>query len=279
MKPLRLRPPVVAIGLFVYTASAYAGFHVYRLHSLPAPDKGIADPEYQCLSSRKPSTHVYASIASSYDDDISWDEWLIGMPARRRAVCRLLEGKVIETAAGTGRNLPFIAASNNSAISSLTITDASPQMLERAFEVFRSLGKPLPPVTFSILDINDCNHSPASKKDMSAHLTGKFDTVVDTFGLCSVGNPTQTIRNMMSLVKKGGRIILLEHGRSSYPLQFLASFINSSLDKTAQSHADRWGCWWNRDLETAARNVDGLHIESVKRYHFGTTVEIVARKE
>lgn len=69
---------------------------------------------------------------------------------------------------------------------------------------------------------------------------------------------------------KGGKILLLEHGRSYF------GWINKYLDNIAKRHADRYGCWWNKDIDQIVRD-SGLVVESKKRYHFGTTYEYVLR--
>lgn len=42
-----------------------------------------------------------------------------------------------------------------------------------------------------------------------------FDTVIDTFGLCSVEDPVAMLREMARVCKPDGRVYLLEHGRSA----------------------------------------------------------------
>lgn len=44
----------------------------------------------------------------------------------------------------------------------------------------------------------------------------------------------------------------------------------------ADGHFKRWGCWWNREIEQAVRQA-GLEIESMSRWHFGTTYYLIAR--
>jgi methyltransferase OMS1 len=66
-----------------------------------------------------------------------------------------------------------------------------------------------------------------------------------------------------------GKIYLLEHGRSDW------DWVSNILDKHADPHAKRWGCYWNRDILAIVREA-GLEIESVARYHLGTTYVIVA---
>ncbi|KAM7192512.1 hypothetical protein V8F20_008848 [Naviculisporaceae sp. PSN 640] len=107
----------------------------------------------------------------------------------------------------------------------------------------------------------------------------KYDTILQTFGLCSVADPSKLLSNMASVIKPDtGRIILLEHGRGLY------DWINSKLDQFALPHFRRYGCWWNRDIEAivrdAAKRVPGLEVVGVERpfmTHFGTTLVIELR--
>ncbi|GME93496.1 unnamed protein product [[Candida] boidinii] len=75
---------------------------------------------------------------------------------------------------------------------------------------------------------------------------------------------------MKTLLKPGGRIILLEHGRGTY------KFINEKLDARAHKHSESWGCRWNLDIGELV-DKSGLEITDEKRYHFGTTWYIVAK--
>ncbi|CAK7270767.1 hypothetical protein SEPCBS57363_004271 [Sporothrix epigloea] len=106
-----------------------------------------------------------------------------------------------------------------------------------------------------------------------------YDTVVQTFGLCSVADPAKLLANMAAVVKPDtGRIVLLEHGRGGW------SVVNSLLDQYATRHFARFGCWWNRDmaaiLDNAQKAVPGLEVVSIKRpgwLQFGTLWRIELR--
>ena len=130
-----------------------------------------------------------------------------------------------------------------------------------------------------------------------------FDTVVDTFGLCSVEDPKRALEEMAAACKPGGKIILIEHGRATTaaatatgaaaaakkspsgpspapppsppPFPFTKPWIDAKLDASAAEHRRKWGCWWNRDLEAEIRSV--VDVESAARWHFGTTLVVVAR--
>uniref|UniRef100_A0A7S0WZR0 Methyltransferase type 11 domain-containing protein n=1 Tax=Chlamydomonas leiostraca TaxID=1034604 RepID=A0A7S0WZR0_9CHLO len=99
---------------------------------------------------------------------------------------------------------------------------------------------------------------------------GSFDTVVDAFGLCSHDDPVAVLKQAARLVKPEGRIILMEHGQASWGAW------NKRLDEGAEDHKRKWGCWWNRDILAIVTQA-GLEIESVSRWHFGTTYLIIAK--
>ncbi|KAI2636755.1 hypothetical protein GGS21DRAFT_513059 [Xylaria nigripes] len=92
----------------------------------------------------------------------------------------------------------------------------------------------------------------------------KYDTILQSFGLCSVRDPVSLISLMASSLQPNtGRILLLEHGRSIWDL------VNGLLDRGARGHHERFGCWWNRDIElivtAAAQRVPGLEIVRLER--------------
>lgn len=97
-----------------------------------------------------------------------------------------------------------------------------------------------------------------------------FETVVDTFGLCSYEDPVAVLQEMRRVCKPEGKILLIEHGRGSY------DWINNVLDGGACHHAHNWGCIWNRDILKVVGKAD-LDIVSVSRFHFGTTYLIEAK--
>ncbi|KAK0707474.1 S-adenosyl-L-methionine-dependent methyltransferase [Lasiosphaeris hirsuta] len=106
----------------------------------------------------------------------------------------------------------------------------------------------------------------------------RYDTVVQTFGLCSVADPVGLLTNVASMVQPDtGRIILLEHGRS------WIGWINNLLDRFAGKHFEKYGCWWNRDIEQlvqeAAKTVPGLELVKLERplMQYGTTLLIELR--
>lgn len=147
-------------------------------------------------------------------------------------------------------------------IKSVTFVDTSSPMLEIAKTAFQSYHPKYTNATRFLV------------QDAAAPIrtsTGeKFDTVLQTMGICSHHSPVQLLRSLGDACKPEGTIILLEHGRSHY------DWLNRILDRYADKHADTWGCWWNRDIEGIVGQ-SGLRVSKLKRYHFGTTYWIEAK--
>ena len=158
----------------------------------------------------------------------------------------------------TGRNFGYYPKGTK-----LTATDCSPAMVEvartKAGECEASS------VDVRVEDVQ-------ARKGMGFK-AGSFDTVVDTFGLCSYEDPVAALREMARVCKRGdqrGRILLIEHGRSQSH-----AWLTNILDKHARPHAAKWGCYWNRDIVGIVKEA-GLTIVQRHEFHFGTTQLIVA---
>ncbi|KAH6616992.1 hypothetical protein F5144DRAFT_585150 [Chaetomium tenue] len=104
----------------------------------------------------------------------------------------------------------------------------------------------------------------------------KYDTIIQTFGLCSVADPARLLANMAGMVQPDtGRVLLVEHGRGS------SKWVNKGLDETAGKHFRKFGCWWNRDIEKlvldAVEEIPGLELVRLERplwLQAGTTLLI-----
>jgi len=120
----------------------------------------------------------------------------------------------------------------------------------------------------------------AGSSSSSRSSGGGYDTVVQTFGLCSVADPQAVLASLAGAVRPGtGRILLLEHGRGR-----AGGVVNKLLDRYSGRHFERFGCWWNRDIEglvrAAAARVPGLEVVRVDRpgwLQFGTTIFVELR--
>lgn len=254
---------LISSAAFGYALISYVSYHYTKISKLPEPPTGIADPVSQrgfaTLDGPKTRDNPFSRIASTYDEEIDYSELLLRMKQKRRKLLLAASGDTLEVGAGTGRNIQCYPLSQ---LSSLTMCDKNERMLHEALVKYNNKRRAFELRNIEVyFSVQDCSSS--NFKDNS------FDTVVDTFGLCSFEDPVAVLQEMKRVVKPGGRILLLEHGRSRY------GWLSYVLDKTAIDHAKVWGCWWNRDILDLVKQ-SGLDIKKVERYHFGTTYHIEA---
>ena len=206
--------------------------------------------------------------AKDFDNDIGTTEWLMGVEKRRRQLAKKARGHVLEASAGTGRNFEYYDLSVTSGRStwcrSLTVVDQSEAMMAIARAKFEKLHPNYHSVNFRVQSAADPVPAPAEG----------FDTILQTMGLCSTPDPVGMLRHFGSMLNPdNGQILLLEHGRSHY------DWVNRILDNLAPAHADKHGCWWNRDIGKIVEE-SGLDVVTIRRSNFGTTwwVELKLRE-
>ncbi|CRK37826.1 hypothetical protein BN1723_015253 [Verticillium longisporum] len=291
---------VVALGGGIYVSMMISSFAGEPSADLEASPTG-RPPQFTRESARQ------------FDSSLDASEEAMGIISLRKDIGRLAMGHVLEVALGTGRNLAFydwssiVPSQNNmapekpdapqQAILSFTGVDISADMLGVAID---KLPMAVPGMIDMTPTVSARTTSSGGGWREFAYLGGKirvaqcdiqgllpppeptvcndqkYDTVVQTFGLCSVSDPEKVLSNLASAVKLGtGRIILVEHGRGWWRL------VNTLLDWSALAHYRKYGCWWNRDIvgiiESAAKLTPGLRIVRLERpfiTQLGTTVWI-----
>jgi ubiquinone/menaquinone biosynthesis C-methylase UbiE len=152
----------------------------------------------------------------------------------------LIQGdRILEVGVGTGRNIQYHPAE-----AQVTAIDFSDRMLARARERLAKLGRSA--------DLRHMDAQAMSFPDDS------FDSAVATCVFCSVPDPVMGLREVKRVVKPGGSIILIEHGRTK------SAFINRILDWLDPLTSRMWGAHVNRDTLDNLRRA-GLEIEHVER--------------
>lgn len=194
----------------------------------------------------------FSKLAPTWDATVRWDEFTSGIGRWRKQLVRMAEGDVLEVAVGTGRNMSYYSKN----ITSLTCIDFSRKMLE----ILLSKNENHPNLK---LKVGNCSNLSDFKDE-------QFDTVVDTFGICSFEDPIASLKEMKRVCKKNGKILLLEHGESNWP------WMQNLLQNQVPVHVAKFGCYNHRNIEDLVRE-SGLQIVSSKRKHWGTIYFIVCR--
>ncbi|ETO22877.1 Phosphatidylethanolamine N-methyltransferase [Reticulomyxa filosa] len=199
---------------------------------------------------------IFDQLSEIYDSSLQVDEFFLRMGKNRQFLIRKAKGLVLEIACGTGRNLNYY---NEATVSEVHFIDKSPEMMHRLKnkpishkKIFRS---------FTVGDVNDLKF-----KDDS------FDTVVDTFGLCSFEFPEKALNEMIRVTKPGGQILLLEHGVGRWRV------VRWWQKRHLHQHVYSWGCYFNRDILSFIENRADVSVTDIKRKHFGTTYLIQLTK-
>lgn len=193
---------------------------------------------------------LYEAYADQYDQMTGVVEWL-GVRRLRRELFGEAVGRVLEVAVGTGANLPLYGTR----VAEVIGIDLSEAMLERARRRAAGLAFPV------ALNVGDAENL--------AFLDASFDTVVSSLATCTFPDPARALREMARVCRPGGRILLLEHGRSR------VAWIGRLQDRGADWHHQALGCRWNREPLRMVEEA-GLRIARARRLLLGVFHVIVA---
>jgi ubiquinone/menaquinone biosynthesis C-methylase UbiE len=141
---------------------------------------------------------IFDKQAPKYDRQMSRFERLL-FKGNREWVCSQAEGEVLEIAAGTARNLPLYPPEVR-----VTGVDLSPEMAALGRQRAEELGRQI-----------DLRVGDAEQLDFPDE---SFDTVVCTYGLCTIPDDGAAIREAKRVLRPGGKVLLAEHVRSPNPI-------------------------------------------------------------
>jgi len=192
----------------------------------------------------------YSRIARYYETlEKPLDSFLC--PLRERAVS-FVEGKTLEVGVGVGKTLRYYPRDVE-----LCAVDAVPETLEIAREKARKLNLN---ACFKVADVEELPFP-----------EGSFDTVLSSFVFCTVPNPEKGMREILRVLKPGGRAIFLEHTKSDSPLLNYLFLLPLKLPLKVLLDDD--------PLRETHRLVSKyFEIEREESYHRGIVRLIIARK-
>ena len=187
--------------------------------------------------------HLYDFVMRAAD--------LAGIDRARSRIAGGARGDVLEIGIGTGLNLRTY-----SQIASIQGIDPSEASLVIARRRAARIGRRV------IVRAGDAAALP--------YADGAFDVVVGTFVLCTVGDVDQVLRESLRVVRPGGTIRLLEHGRAGVrPVAGLQMRLAPVWARVAG------GCHLDHDVRAAVEGA-GLRIVEQRSYLGGLLVELVA---
>jgi ubiquinone/menaquinone biosynthesis C-methylase UbiE len=188
--------------------------------------------------------------APRYDRRIAFFERVL-FGDGRQWVCRRAQGRVLELAAGTARNLPYYPIE-------VTVVgiELSEQMLAIGQRRAHELGRDA--------DLRLGDAQALEFPDQS------FDTIVCTLGLCTIPDPRRAVAEARRVLRPGGHILLLEHVRSPLlPVRLLQRLFEPLAVRFAADHLTR------EPLDYLA--AEGFEIERLERSKWGIVERVSAR--
>jgi len=163
-------------------------------------------------------------------DDMAGNWRLLGISDTMLLINRLrrkqfsgARGDVLDVGCGTGENFEYLDKT-----ASVTALDLSSEMIEEARRRRRQLGADIR------LVVGDAEELPFP--------AGGFDTVISAFSSCTFPDYAAAFRQMVRVTKPGGRVLLVEHGRSS------VGWIARRQDRNIERVYERSACRNNRNV-------------------------------
>ena len=195
---------------------------------------------------------LYARETRKYGQETDfWERHLFGLEHRSWACSRAF-GHTLEVAIGTGLNLPHYPPRVR-----LTGIDLTPQALDEAEIRAQSIGRDI--------DLREGDAHDLPFPDAS------FDTAISTYAMCSFRDDGRVIAEMKRVLRPGGRLILVDHIRSSVkPLYWLQRVYEFIPSRTKGEYMTRRPLL---HVEAA-----GLEIEAHDRLRAGVIERLVALK-
>ena len=194
---------------------------------------------------------LYDDRATTYDQSVGIVERLL-LGRFRQVYGALLSGETLEVGVGSGLNIPFYSPDVTRAVG----VDLSREMLRHADERASRLGIP-----FALVQA-DAEALPFAD--------ATFDTVAISLALCTIPDPARALLELGRVCRPRGRIVMLEHVRSTArPLAAVQSVL-SPLNERAI------GCHLDRDTFDLARSL-GFSIGEARTRLFDSVRLVVAR--
>lgn len=194
-------------------------------------------------NSRSDWLRIHNRAAHDYINTEWSREVLFGVRRMRRKLFAQAVGDVLDVGCGYGLNFPYLTHAR-----SITAVDFSPVMLEKARNSLHGTGIQVD------LRKGDAEALPFADNT--------FDTVISALSTCSFFDPVKALREMRRVCKSDGKILLVEHGRSSW------EWLGKYQDRHVHEQIELGGCRWNQNPQQVVKEA-GLRIVQARRNLFG----------
>jgi ubiquinone/menaquinone biosynthesis C-methylase UbiE len=132
---------------------------------------------------------------------INWSMRQKNLAAYRARIIPAAEGRVLEIGIGSGLNLPFYSRN----VARIIGLEPSPRLLAMARRVERNGSN-------GSVEFIEGSAEAIPLQDANV------DTVVTTWTLCSIPDALRALRDMRRVLRPGGRLLFVEHGRAPDPI-------------------------------------------------------------
>jgi ubiquinone/menaquinone biosynthesis C-methylase UbiE/predicted ester cyclase len=194
---------------------------------------------------------IFEKQAPKYDESMSrFERWLFA--GNREWVGARAERRILDIAAGTARNLPFYSPDAN-----VTGIELSSEMAALGRQRAEDLGRELEMVVGDATDLPFAEDS--------------FDTVVCTYGLCTIPDDAAAVREAKRVLRPGGRILLAEHVRSP-------NRVVRTIQRIVEPFAHRFGGDHLLREPLEHLEAEGFEVEELERQKAGWVELVAARK-
>jgi len=168
---------------------------------------------------KDPMEARYDRVARFYDALTAVVEWFVSK--NRRELLRHAKGSILEVGVGTGNSFKDYPQGRH-----IVAVDLSREMLNRAEAKLKSYDGS---VSLQREDVQRLSFSDES-----------FDTVFSSCVFCSVSDPDKGLRELHRVLRKDGRLLMLEHVRSrGRLLGFLMDRLNPFVAKYSVDNINR----------------------------------------
>lgn len=163
----------------------------------------------------------------------------------RKQLLSEVNGKILEVGFGTGENLKYYPEH----VQKITVIDINDELGKKAKEK----------ILESVIDVDYQKVS----ADQLPFDNNSFDCIVSTFTFCSILNIEKAVAEYYRVLKSGGKLFFLEHGKSSdKKVCFFQNLINPIFKRVA--------CDINRDIEAIIKTQEFKMLTMKKFYHQNT---------